>query len=378
MSTTTTPGPTSGTTIPAITAPIPIRSKGEIVATGAAISIVSGSLVIAVVYGLFYLFLPDLFSIGFFRAVIILLSVGLGIVAGFIVWDSGKQPDIPIGWRGVPTILRSRSSRRRLYPEGINWVIPFIGGYIPVNMKGRPLFRPKDDSDPKAEEIVIDVLVKVLPAPTTNPQPIATQAGTATAPSTPPTTGAKRVKQQKTVAQQAMEKLFFAQAKIRIAVRIQVFDPFLYLSFESAEALAYNFIAEKVRLWAMTKQIYQLPNLKEKLRAHLEAELDGACKDMGIDFIKLAVVEVELPQNIQNEAALIAVELIQRSKQIYQAETVEEIMKRLRAQLPNLGDTEMKNFALQVAELATTQVVSIEGQRGTLSVVGVGTNKGVH
>jgi hypothetical protein len=241
-------------------------------------------------------------------------------------------------------------------------------------MKGRPLFKPRDDTDPKAEEIVVDVLVKVLPAPTTDPQSPTVQAGVATSPPTPPTTAAKRPR--KTAAQKAVEKLFFAKAKIKIAVRIQVFDPFLYLSFESVEALAFNFIAEEVRLWAMTKQIYQLPNLKEKLRAHLEAKLDKTCEDMGIDFIKLAVVDVELPQNIQDEAALITVGLIRRSEQVYQAQTIDRIMEQLRRQLPNLDDTGMKNMALQIAGSATTQVVSIEGQRGALSLVGVGSKGG--
>jgi hypothetical protein len=126
----------------------------------------------------------------------------------------------------------------------------------------------------------------------------------------------------------------------------------------------------------MTKQIYQLPNLKEKLRAHLEAKLDKTCEDMGIDFIKLAVVDVELPQNIQDEAALITVGLIRRSEQVYQAQTIDRIMEQLRRQLPNLDDTGMKNMALQIAGSATTQVVSIEGQRGALSLVGVGSKGG--
>ncbi len=168
-----------------------------------------------------------------------------------------------------------------------------------------------------------------------------------------------------------MERFFFTKVTVRVAVRIKVFDPFLYTSSQDAEGILFSAIREQVRLWVRDKQLFELPNLKENLTDHLLTNLDGIGADMGIDFIKLFVTEILPPEDVLNAAAQIPITLISRAKTIYQAETIDMITDRLKGKFSDLDGRDLKNLVLTSLGLATTQVVSIEGQQGGLSLVGV-------
>jgi len=256
--------------------------------------------------------------------------IGGGIVA-VLFFIQGLRPAIAIGYKGMPTVIGGRSPIWLLHPEGWSWTIPYISGIEPENMQGRPII---DKADPEAEEIEVDALALVMPAPEGSPQ-------------------------TKTLSD--MEKFFFAQVKVRIAARIQTFNPFVYRGFTDPESYLFSAIQQEVRLWVKDKQLFELPGLKADLQSHLEDKLDAIGKEMGIDFIRLAVTDIKLPKEIREASVKIPVELIERSAEKYQAETLDQIIQYLKRTLKDLPDRELKNMALAITGKGTSQAYSFEG-----------------
>lgn len=256
--------------------------------------------------------------------------IGGGIVA-VLFFIQGLQPAIAIGYKGMPTVIGGRSPVWLLHPEGWSWTIPYITGIEPENMRGRPLI---DKENPEDEEVEVDALALVMPAPENAPR-------------------------TKTLTD--MEKLFFAPVKAKIVIRIQTFNPFVYRGFTDPESFLFGLIQQEVRLWVKDKQLFELPGLKADLQSHLEDKLDLAGKEMGIDFIKLAVNDIDLPEDVKKASSRIPVELIERSAQKYEAETVNQIVSDLKAKIPGLEARELKNMVLAIIGKGTSAAYSFEG-----------------
>lgn len=319
---------------------LPVLPKGSAYVFGVVFSIIFAWLVHVILYGVLALSSGNLIGNWFVYYFAWGLSWLGGILVGIAVFLLGKLPEIPTGNKGLLRFLGGRISEapgwkwyKILFPEGFgNWIIPLITSMTPIDMRKRPLIKRANPDD---DVIVVNAQANVVMEP-----------GTVLPTGTTP-------------------QHFIIDTKIKIAVRVQTIDPYAYLSNDDAEGILFNFIAEEVRKFVLSlneMDIFSLPDIKEDLKVHLEERLDRIAANMGLDFVKIAVTDVELPKEILDATAKIPIEVVERAQQLYQGETIQKITQRLKSEFPGLSPRELKNLVLQTADLAKTTVTSFEGQ----------------
>ena len=329
-----------------ITRPI-MLPKGSPIIIGLLISAMVGAALTFGLYGILRLSFPTAVAQRPDKALIALATFGT-ISTFFAVWvfiSGFSAKPVQVGYGAIPLILKARSWIKILLPEGISWSIPYLFEPREYDLRARALF---ETDDPNDDVIEVKALAKVIPPDIT----------------TPP--GAK---ESDTI--QNVKKVFEVPVKVKVVVRIQTFDPYRYAGYNNPEGLLLGSIEERVREFVRGtiedgKDAFNLPDLKEEMTAALIDQLEETAAHMGIDFIKLFVTEIRLPKDISKEGENLLRELIQRSREMYQAQTLEQTVKILKPHFPNLGDKELKNMVLTAARLATTQAFSYEGGPGTV------------
>lgn len=327
----------------------PTLPKGTAVLVGVATSAAIGLLTFAIVVAGYGMVLPH--DSRWTGPLVASALVG-AVATGYLFWEGLGAPDIPLGWKGVPLILRARSWVRFLLPEGKQWAIPYLFEFEPVDMRGMPLVSHPDN--PEQEEIVImDAMARLDPPDPTTP------------------TG------QSSRATKEVARILRIPLIVKIAARIALIDPFRAQDFDGIKDFLYAQLQEAARTFIQEHDAFDLlkPDKKRQLTKHLEDKLCQLALEMGVNFIKLAVTEIKLPAKINEATENVVVEWIQRASEVYNAETLGRAVEILRPLFPTLGDKELKNMVLTGARLATTQAYSFEGQ-GAVPVVPLTPGKG--
>ena len=319
-------------------------AKGESQIYTFVVALLCGILMTALVYWLFKTGLGSKITrVWFTLAMVQVFSVTAGIMTTLAVWHWSKLPDVPIGYKGVPTFFGGRSEGF-LFPEGENRsFIPGILGLEPVDVRTVLL-----SNEPGVGEIRIPALAKTTPVALTTPQ-----GDTINAP--------------------AARTAYLVPVTLIVSAPRSVFNPYVHLNFQNPDGRNVNNITAAMRKHVVDKEVLELPKEKVNLTEHLKSVVE-TFYETGSMPGNVEVMDVIIPSKITDAAIRISIEEIQMVTEGRQGAALAATTAILRTHYPNLSDQELRNMVLAAADLAKLNVSSVEGGRGTttLNVVGDG------
>lgn len=259
----------------------------------------------------------------------------------------GKLQSIPIGSHGAPLFLRNRLTIfGHVLGEGDHW-IPRGFNQQPVDTRKRPFIRTlRENRVLGAEEAEDDRGEMFIAASAKSSLPEDASAANL----------AQNIQHVPTLM------------LVKISGTVQVVNEDLYLSSDEPWLILKNELEGKVRAFVRTKNPIELTTLKASLTDHVLDEMRKIGALYGIYFHSLPVTDIRFPEKVEEAAANYLIEQAQRDAETYQAETFDQVAKKMKATFPNLSDVELRNAVFAAAKMAQITVNSVEG-RGNIPLM---------